>query len=565
MQEPFIAHSRLKNGPWPAFERMMERYLIHSDQYIYVENIGGSGDKGADVIGINASNKSIVIQCKFSENATSLNASVVDDELIKAMEYYEADNGVVATNRRITKKVTDRINYHKGMGMNVAQLGYSKLEELGEALNNHSTLHHKEPRDYQMEAFEIIRDNYLSHKKSSWFLMATGLGKTRVAALVIEDWLERFEGSEIAFLVPTLPLVKQTERALWPYLSKYTQTHVLTGTEKPSFGGGVTIATYDSFQSWIDTNTGKYDLIIFDEAHHAPSNTYSDFLKRADSKFLLGMTATPWRGDNRSLNDVFGEKCYEMSIVEGMQAGYLAKVDYQMYFDSINWEDLAEKLNEGITIKDLNKNLFVVPRDNAIADMLKKMTDNGEITQGIVFCPRKKHAELFASNLKSIGISANYYHSGLDRNDKVKILKDFYSKKIKILVTVDALNEGYDVPDVDLVVFLKATHSQRIFVQQLGRGLRISKNKSKVKVLDFITDFKRFTAGLAINQESSKIIRSESDEQKITYLDDIVKFNSSIPESFKKSYVDWSKISDLDDNEKFKIEDLFPNNFIEDE
>lgn len=548
------------NGPWQAFERMMERYLMHSEAFDHSELVGGSNDKGADVVGFQKkTGKSIVIQCKYSEKITNLSPKVAD-EVLNALDAYNADFGYIATNRNITVSVVKKIKDLRKIKADINVLGYKKLENLGNNLNEFTENHRKPPRCYQEEAFDIIRENYLAHKKSSWFLMATGLGKTRVAALIIEDWLSRFENSEIAFLVPTLPLVYQTEKALWPYLSKFTHTHVLTGSEKPSFAGGVTIAAYDSFKNWIDTYPGRYDLIIFDEAHHAPADTYVKALKTAAPKFLLGMTATPWRGDKRILDDVFGEKCYEMSIVEGMQKGYLAEVDYQMYADTIDWKDVSKMLKEGITIKDLNKKLFILPRDNAIADHLKTLKENNELTQGLCFCPRQKHADLFAANLRSVGISAQSFHSGIDSVKRAKILKDFYKKKIQILVTVDALNEGYDVPDVDLVVFLKATHSRRIFLQQLGRGLRISKDKTKVRVLDYVSDFRRLAEGQAINNEGRNIANNNNGDQEIRYLDDIVKFKSSLPKSFYESYdIDWEKISELGENEKFNSSDLFPH------
>ena len=163
--------------------------------------------------------------------------------------------------------------------------------------------------------------------------MATGLGKTRVAAGVIEQWLNDHPNQQVLVLAPTLNLVSQIEASLWPYLPKTIATHQLTGTEKLTFEGGVTVATHQSMLRFGLEASGSYEPIVVDEAHHAPADAYSLLLKRLSPQFLLGMTATPWRGDERQLAELFGEPLYSLGIVEGMQAGYLARVDYRMLID----------------------------------------------------------------------------------------------------------------------------------------------------------------------------------------------------------------------------------------
>ena len=145
----------------------------------------------------------------------------------------------------------------------------------------------------------------------------------------------------------------QLEASLWPYLPKGVATHILIGSEKPSFQGGVTVATVQSMLSRGSEDRGRFGLVVVDEAHHAPADGYRRLLSDLAPQFILGMTATPWRGDERRLEDIFGDPTYTVSIVQGMQLGYLAAVDYRMMVDTINWDWVRENLHSSLSIRGI--------------------------------------------------------------------------------------------------------------------------------------------------------------------------------------------------------------------
>ena len=142
--------------------------------------------------------------------------------------------------------------------------------------------------------------------------------------------------------------------------------------------------------------------------------------------------------------------------------------------------------------------------------------------------------------------------------ETTKILRDFRAGDVPIIVTVDMLNEGIDIPDVNLIAFLRVTHSRRIFVQQLGRGLRLSQGKAEVRVLDFVSDVRRIAAARGLNQEGESLAANPPEEQILRYPDgQIVKFEGDEALSFFDEYLgDIAELEEGSDDSQLK----FPTN-----
>ena len=190
------------------------------------------------------------------------------------------------------------------------------------------------------------------------------------------------------------------------------------------------------------------------------------------------MTATPWRGDGALIDSVFGEPIDKVSLVDGMKMGYLSRVDYRLICDNIDWDEVPKLAKKTVSVRDLNKKLFLPQRDDAVIASLTEAMKEFSSPEIAVFSPSIPHAETFARKLNSTGVPA----ANASVDDKLKrrsILMDFTAGRLAALTSVDVLNEGIDVPDVNILVFLRATHSRRIFVQQLGRGLRLAQEKRK--------------------------------------------------------------------------------------
>ena len=230
----------------------------------------------------------------------------------------------------------------------------------------------------------------------------------------------------------------------------------------------------------------QFDVIIVDEAHHAMAQGFRTCLEKLKPRFLIGMTATPWRGDGQSLNEVFGAPIQTVSLVDGMAFGYLSKVDYRIYCDNIDWDEIPHLSKKQLTISDLNRRLFLPQRDEAVIREIKKTISEVKNPRIAVFSPSINHGQLFANMLSAEGIPTTALSCG-DKTETRKRLLGFESGVYTAVTAVDVMNEGIDVPDVNILVFLRATHSRRIFVQQLGRGLRISEGKEKVDLPNSIS------------------------------------------------------------------------------
>ena len=519
-----------------------------------VRLVGGIGDGGADIVG-ERDGKLWVVQAKFRSQGQLVGRSVIG-EITTAVDRYRADVAVVAVTTGFTSEVPQYATKSRAdLGIPVYIWDGINLLKRARNLPMYAEDRH-EPRPYQQAAITAVNDGIMHGAPGGLVLMATGLGKTRVAAGVVENWLYDRPGSEVLVLVPTLELVPQFEASLWPYLPKSVPTHVLTGSEKPSFPGGVTVSTYQSAVRREDF-MNRFGLVIVDEAHHAPADGFAKLLDDLQPQFLLGLTATPWRGDERQLEDIFGTVMYSVSIVEGMQSGYLAQVDYRMLVDDVDWDWLNSDLPGEISIRDLNRKLFVPELDEAVAVKIRRHLEEIPHPRCVVFCRSIGHAERIANHLHAEGWPARVLHSQLDRFEATRALREFRSGMVPIVVAVDILNEGIDVPDVNMIVFLRVTHSRRIFVQQLGRGLRLSEGKTNVRVLDFVSDIRRLAAAMDLNRQATRLAQDSKDSGPVIYpAGHIVKFEGDQHLDFIMRYIkDVAELDDSDDSARLKFPD----------
>jgi superfamily II DNA or RNA helicase len=241
---------------------------------------------------------------------------------------------------------------------------------------------------------------------------------------------------------------------------------------------------------------------MVDEAHHVSENgQLAELLDVLSESAQFGATATPWRGDQFDIRHRFGEPSYVLGIEDGMRLGYLADVNYRLFADNIDWEFVRSASEHSYTLKDLNTRLFLPERDEAIRDHLIDSWRTTMSPRAVVFCRTVEHAERMAELLKQIPQwkGAHAVHARLDRRERQLRLLRFRNGDSSIITAVDVLNEGVDIPDVNIICFARVTHSRRIFVQQLGRGLRLRPGKRYVEVLDFVSDIRRVAAILSLS------------------------------------------------------------------
>lgn len=482
----FLDERRFLEGPWQAFERDVARVLIHSG-FQDVRIVGGTGDMGADVVGVK-DGKVWVVQCKFTSTSPPPKSAVT--EVIEASRFYGADVLAIASSRPGGKAMDDEIARAAGLGFTVYFLNPAKLLALIQGVPA------KPPssralRPYQEIACERLYDA-LQETGRGQIVLATGLGKTVVMAEVAARLFESgtLENGRILVLADKRELVRQLQLGFWAQLPKTVPTHLLAPEEEPTFWDGVTFATVQTVQGRLE-GLPVFDAVFVDEAHHIGARTYRQVIERLAPKRLAGVTATPWRGDEFDIDTMLGQPLARVGIADGLKHGYLSEVDYRMLADNIDWELVQDKSQFGYTLTQLNKRLIIPTRDEEAARIIAATFRDENRRAGLVFSPSVEHAEHFTATLRLFGLRAEGMHGEMPARERDRLMSRFKSGALDLLCTVDLFNEGVDVPDVDLVVFMRATHSRRIFVQQLGRGLRVSPGKDKVVVLDFVTDLRR--------------------------------------------------------------------------
>ncbi|MFD9400325.1 DEAD/DEAH box helicase family protein [Streptomyces sp. NPDC060011] len=488
------AASLLDSGPL-QFPRRIERLLWHLG-FSDVANIDGSGDEGGDILALHKG-ETWVIQCKWKRRG-AVGADAVD-EVARARDHYRAHNAVVVTNTRFSPDARQRVANLARLGPGILLWGGADLTTSFDRVPRR--FGQVTPRPYQTEALQALTAD-LDASGRALLVLATGLGKTVVGGEVIAEHLRRASQDQILVVAHAKDLVQQLERALWRHLPKDVPTRLLTGDTRPDDLSGLTCATVGSALS-VARFGYRPDLVMIDEAHHlGEEGQYDELLELLSTARHLGVTATPWRGDKHDITQQLGAPSFSLGIEEGMRRGYLAQVDYRLFVDDIDWDIVREASNHSYGLGELNAKLFLPQRDEAIRDELATTWAATLNPRAIVFCRTIEHAERLADMLRRTPLwsGALAIHAGLSKRERQNRLLAFRSGEVPILTAIDILNEGVDVPDVNILCFARVTHSRRIFVQQLGRGLRLREGKDRVTVLDFVSDLRRIAAALKLKR-----------------------------------------------------------------
>jgi superfamily II DNA or RNA helicase len=494
----FLDERRLLRGPWQAFERDVARLFIHAG-FDDVRIVGGSGDKGADIVGVK-NGEIWVIQCKHTTTAPPTKYAV--EEVVEAGTFYGANRMLVATSRAVGGGVQSEIERYRRIGINVELLDPARLVAMAARVAEY-TKARRELRPYQLDAAANFREG-LTDTGRAQIVLATGLGKTVVMAEVVSDLYRDglIRDNRVLVLADKRELVRQLQFGFWYQLPKWVPTHLLSGDETPTFYDGITFATVQSVVGRID-DLPSFGLVLVDEAHHIGSPTFRRAIDALEPPMVGGVTATPWRGDGFDIDVVLGKPLVRLGISDGLQSKYLSDVDYRLLADNIDWKFVQGLSANNYSLNQLNKRLIMPTRDEEAARQIAEAFKNDRRRGGIVFSPTVDHAESFSGSLRAFGLRAEAISSRQDARERDRLMVMFRRGDIDILTSVDLFNEGVDVPDVDLIVFMRATHSRRIFVQQLGRGLRLSPGKDKVIVLDFVTDLRRIAEVVELEKAAS--------------------------------------------------------------
>ncbi len=339
--------------------------------------------------------------------------------------------------------------------------------------------------------------------------MASGLGKTLTANFDVQQFLQDSPNARVLYLCHQESILLQSKQKFQKTFGEEYSYGMFTGNYKTSHAVTFLFATLQSMRDHREEyGVDAFDYVIVDEAHHTAAETYQPTADYFKPQFLLGLTATKDRMDGQDILDTYGKIIYRMDIYDGWEQGWLARVDYRIMLDDLKQEEFEKYVgphatDEKVSLAQLNKTIFAPQRDEDIVKSIREQTSDLEEPRIFIFCPSVEHANAMAHQF--VGEAA-VIHSGQSIGLNEAILSNFRSGDIRIIISVNMLNEGIDVPEADVVVFLRATESSTIFFQQLGRGLRISGGKRTVRVLDYVANLERISTILEMEETAKKRI-----------------------------------------------------------
>lgn len=344
------------------------------------------------------------------------------------------------------------------------------------------------PYPHQVEILERLQAEREIHgRHRNLVVAATGTGKTVVAALDYRRLATNVPRPNLLFVAHRREILQQSLHTFRAVLHDATFGEELFEGRKPTDYRFV-FASIQSLSHVLDTIPREhFAVVIIDEFHHAEARTYRELLDHLAPRELLGLTATPERGDERDILARFdGRFASEIRLWDALEAGLLCPFQYFGLHDDtdishVPWSRRgydASALESVYTADDARARLIVKELVDKHADVARM--------RALGFCVTIAHAEFMARKFNEAGISALAISANSSDDDRRTALQRLRDREVHVLFAVDLFNEGVDVPEIDTVLFLRPTESATVFLQQLGRGLRRADGKDCLTVLDFI-------------------------------------------------------------------------------
>ena len=338
------------------------------------------------------------------------------------------------------------------------------------------------------------RDNF-----KNLIVAATGTGKTVISAFDYQEFARTHSRARILFTAHREEILRQSLSTYRSVLQDANFGTLWVGGNRPQDASEyehlfVSISMFNSrFEEFFaKLDADYYDYIVIDEAHHSQANSYRKLFDHFTPKLLVGLTATPERMDGQDLRPDFGGRISaEIRLPQALQAGLLTPFQYLCISDDTDLSDESLWSGQKYNTERLADKLCAKMRAKLIVDALHKYLADEYTCRALCFCVNKRHADFMAEQLSLYGFNAKSLTSDTPTDERKQLAKDLRDGTLHYLCVVDIFNEGVDIPEIDTVLFLRPTESLTIFLQQLGRGLRLSAGKTELTVLDFVAQANR--------------------------------------------------------------------------
>ena len=444
---------------------------LHAKAYLFFRHSGfHTGYIGSS----NFSRSALTDGLEWNLKITTKEVSHIIDKFQKTFEAYWLNQEFETFNELIHKeKLTDALKQGK----------FSK-----EYVNNTSYFDIK-PFPYQFEILEKLEVERTVHNRYRNLLVAaTGTGKTVIAAFDYKRFRQEKKSAKLLFLAHRKEILTQSMSKFQGILKDNNFGELWVDGMVPNNFEFVfaSVQSVNNHLSNLQLSPEFYDFIVIDECHHQTANSYRAVLNYFKPQILLGLTATPERMDGGDILEDFCNKiAAEIRLPEALNRKLLCPFQYFGITDSVDLSNVSWE--RGRYIASELTNLYTA-NDRRIGEIiynLDKYTKEAKDVRAIGFCVSMEHARFMAEKFLLAGYNADYLTS-VNTENRDSVRKKLINKEINYLFVVDIFNEGVDIPEIDTVLFLRPTESLTVFLQQLGRGLRLAEGKDCLTILDFV-------------------------------------------------------------------------------
>lgn len=345
------------------------------------------------------------------------------------------------------------------------------------------------PYPFQYEILEKLEVERLVHNRFRNLLVAaTGTGKTVISAFDYKNFKKENKSSKLLFLAHRKEILEQALSTFQGIMKDNNFGELWIDGKTPTNYEYVfaSIQTLNNRLENIELSKEFFDYIVIDECHHLTASSYRGIINYFKPKVLLGLTATPERMDGGDIKEDFHNKiAAEIRLPEALNRKLLCPFQYFGISDSIDLNNVHWERGRYIPSELSNIYTGNDRRVREIIHALDKYTKDFNDVRALGFCVTIEHAKFMAEKFSMAGFKADYLTS-TNTHNRDGIRNQLQKKEINYLFVVDIFNEGVDIPEIDTVLFLRPTESLTIFLQQLGRGLRLAEGKDCLTVLDFV-------------------------------------------------------------------------------